>query len=104
MAEEVVEGEEPKPKKPIVMVALAIVILLLLMVIAIGATLFATGFFDSKDKRAAEDKIAQIEGKGGAGQGADAKGGDGQAGPAGKASEPKAMPKQSPEMQRFEYR
>ena len=50
MAEEVVEAEESKPKSPILMIIVAGVVLLVLLVAAVGGTLFATGFFDSKPK------------------------------------------------------
>jgi len=74
MAEEVVEGEEKKGKGPIVMIIVAGVVLLVLLAGAIGGTLFATGFFDSKDKKAAEAKIAELEAGKGDGHGG---GGDG---------------------------
>jgi len=61
MAEEVVEGEEKKGKGPIVMIIVAGVVLLVLLAGAIGGTLFATGFFDSKDKksRGSQDRRAR---------------------------------------------
>jgi flagellar FliL protein len=119
VAEEVVEAEESKPKSPIVMIIVAGVVLLVLLVAAVGGTLFATGFFDGKDKKAAAAALAALEaankeGKGGDaqgegkdGQGGDAKGGkdDGQGKPpAAGASGPKPVSKTSAEMQRFEYR
>jgi flagellar FliL protein len=117
VAEEVVEAEESKPKSPILMIIVAGVVLLVLLVAAVGGTLFATGFFDSKDKKAAAAALAELEaankdGKGGEGEGkdgkgADAKGGkdDGQGKPAAAgASAPKPVSKTSAEMQRFEYR
>ena len=109
MAEEVVEAEEAKPKKPIVMIIVAGVVLLVLLAAAIGGTLFATGFFDSKDKKAAEAALADMEGKGGKdGHGAkDGHGGkdDGHGKPAAPgASAPQPVAKSPAEMQRFEYR
>lgn len=119
MAEEVVEAEESKPKSPIVMIIVAGVVLLVLLVAAVGGTLFATGFFDSKDKRAAAAALAALEaskkegkegdGHGDAkdGHGGDAKGGkdDGHGKPAAAgASAPKPVSKTPAEMQRFEYR
>ena len=116
MAEEVVEAEESKPKSPIVMIIVAGVVLLVLLVAAVGGTLFATGFFDGKDKKAAAAALAELEasnkdGKGGDGNG-DTKGGEGKGGkdegqgkpPAAGASAPKPVSKTSAEMQRFEYR
>jgi len=119
VAEEVVDAEESKPKSPIVMIIVAGLVLLVLMVAAVGGTLFATGFFDSKDKKAAAAALASMETpKDGAkeGQAGDAKGGkdesaakggkdDGQAKPgAAGASAPKLVSKTAAEMQRFEYR
>jgi len=118
VAEEVVEAEESKPKSPILMIIVAGVVLLILLVAAVGGTLFATGFFDSKDKKAAAAALAALEaankeGKGGDGHGdakdghgGDAKGGkdDGHGKPAAGASAPKPVAKTPAEMQRFEYR
>jgi flagellar FliL protein len=108
MAEEVVEGEEKKKGKgPIVMIIVAGLILLVLLAAAIGGTLFATGFFDSKDKKAAEAKIAELEaGKGDGHGGKDGGKGDGHgAAPAAAgASAAAPVPKAPASMQRFEYR
>jgi len=119
VAEEVVEAEESKPKSPILMIIVAGVVLLVLLAAAVGGTLFATGFFDSKDKKAAAAALATLEaankdGKGGEGHGdakdghgGDAKGGkdDGHGKPAAAgASAPKPVAKTAAEMQRFEYR
>lgn len=114
MAEEVVEAEESKPKSPILMIIVAGVVLLVLLVAAVGGTLFATGFFDSKDKKAAAAALATLEatkkdGKDGEGESkdGDAKGGkdEGQGKPAAAgASAPKPVSKTAAEMQRFEYR
>lgn len=101
MAEEVVEAEESKPKKPILMIIIAGVVLLVLLATAIGGTLFATGFFDSKDKKAAEAALAEMEGGKDEGQAAPAKDGAGPK-PASPASGPVA--KTPAELQRFEYR
>ncbi len=107
MAEEVAEGEEKKKGKgPIVMIIVAGLILLVLLAGAIGGTLFATGFFDSKDKKAAEAKIAELEaGKGDGLGGKDGGKGDGHAAaPAAGASAAAPVPKAPASMQRFEYR
>ncbi len=107
MAEEVAEGEEKKKGKgPIVMIIVAGLILLVLLAGAIGGTLFATGFFDSKDKKAAEAKIAELEaGKGDGHGGKDGGKGDGHAAaPAAGASAAAPVPKAPASMQRFEYR
>ncbi len=98
MAEEVVEAEESKPKKPILMIIIAGVVLLILLAAAVGGTLFATGFFDSKDRKAAEAKLAEME----AGAGKDA--GHGAATPAAAASAVAPTPKTAASIQRFEYR
>jgi flagellar FliL protein len=108
VAEEVVEGEPPKSKKPLILAILAILVSLLLMSGGVVGTLFATGFFDKKDKAAAEEKIGAAEGDGKAGAaggdgGGAAAGGDTK-GPAGKASAPAPTPKTTPDMARFEVR
>lgn len=105
MAEEVVEAEEAKPKKPIVMIIVAGVVLLVLLVAAIGGTLFATGFFDSKDKKTAEAQLAELEGKGGKGKDdGHGKKDDGHGKPAAGASAPQPVAKAAGELQRFESR
>jgi flagellar FliL protein len=109
VAEEVVEEQESKPKSPIVMIIVAAVVLIVLLAGAIGGTLFATGFFDGKDKKAAEAAIAEMEG-GGKGAKGDGHGGkdDGHGkggkdeGPAKAGAAP--APMASASMQRFEYR
>jgi flagellar FliL protein len=106
VAEEVVEGEAPKKsKKPLILAIVAVLVSLLLMAGAIVGTLFASGFFDKKDKKAAEEKIeaATKDGHGGDAKAADAPAGDAK-GAAAKASAPLPTPKQSPDMQRFEVR
>ena len=106
MAEEVVEGEAPKKsKKPLILAIVAVLVSILLMAGAIVGTLFASGFFDKKDKQAAEAKIEEAAGKDGHGEakGGDAKGGDAKAA-AGKASAPMPTPKSTPDLQRFEVR
>jgi len=112
VAEEVVEAEESKPKKPILMIIVAGVVLLVVLAAAIGGTLFATGFFDSKDKKAAEATLAELEGgKGGHGGKDDGHGGkdDGHGGKEGAAGKPATaasgpVAKTPAELQRFEYR
>lgn len=104
MAEEVVEGgEPPKSKKPLILAILAILVSILLMSGAVVGTLFATGFFDKKDKAAAEEKIAAAEGDGKA-AGGDAPAAADPKGAAPKASAPAPTPKASPDMPRFEVR
>jgi flagellar FliL protein len=116
VAEEVVEAEESKPKSPILMIIVAGVVLLVLLVAAVAGTLFATGFFDSKDKKAAAAALAAMEtgkkdgakeGEGKDGHSGDAKGGkegEGAGKAAAGASAPKPVSKTPAEMQRFEYR
>jgi flagellar FliL protein len=91
------------------MIIVAAVVLIVLLAGAIGGTLFATGFFDSKDKKAAEAAIAEMEG-GGHGAKADGHGkddghgakDDGHGKPAAAGGAP--APLASASMQRFEYR
>ncbi len=115
MAEEVVEAEESKPKSPILMIIVAGVVLLVLLVAAVAGTLFATGFFDSKDKKAAAAALAAMEtgkkdgakegeGKDGGGDAKGGKEGEGAGKAAAGASAPKPVSKTPAEMQRFEYR
>ncbi len=108
MAEEVVEEQQGKPKSPIVMIIVAAVVLIVLLAGAIGGTLFATGFFDGKDKKAAEAAIAEMEGggKGAKGDGHGAKDdGHGKAdGPGKGAAGAAPAPMASASTQRFEYR
>ncbi len=115
MAEEVVEAEESKPKSPILMIIVAGVVLLVLLVAAVAGTLFATGFFDSKDKKAAaaalaametgkKDGVKEGEGKDGGGDAKGGKEGEGAGKAAAGASAPKPVSKTPAEMQRFEYR
>ncbi len=60
MSEEILEGEE-QAKSPILKIILMVVGILLLVAISVGITLFATGFFDSDDKKDAEAAIAALE-------------------------------------------
>ena len=60
MSEELLEGEE-QAKSPILKIILIVVGVLLLVTISVGGTLFATGFFDSADKKDAEAAIAALE-------------------------------------------
>ena len=107
-AAEATEGEEPKSKKPMIMAILAILVSIVLMAGAIVGTLFASGFFEKKDKAAVEEKVGTGGGHGGAGDGhgAPAAGhgasapGHGASGAAGGAP----MPMASPSMARFEVR
>ena len=97
------EGEAPKSKKPLIMAILAILVSIILMAGAIVGTLFASGFFEKKDKHAVDEKIAAA---GGDGHGAAKDGhGGGDAAPAAKASAPAApVPMASPSMAKFEVR
>lgn len=103
------EGEEPKSKKPMIMAILAILVSIILMAGAIVGTLFASGFFEKKDKAAVEEKVGAAGGHGapaGDGHGAPAAGhgasaaGHGASGAAGGAP----MPMATPSMARFEVR
>ncbi len=104
MAEEAaVEGEAPKSKKPLIMAILAILVSIILMAGAIVGTLFASGFFEKKDKQAVDEKIAAA---GGDAHGGGAKDGHGAGAPAAKASAPAAapVPMAMPSMAKFEVR
>ncbi len=98
------EGEEPKSKKPLIMAILAILVSIILMAGAIVGTLFASGFFEKKDKAAVDEKVAAAGGDGhgapAAAHGASAAG-HGASGPAAGAA---PMPMASPSMARFEVR
>ncbi len=115
MAEEAaVEGEEPKSKKPLIMAILAILVSIILMAGAIVGTLFASGFFEKKDKHAVDEKVAAAGGDGhgapakegqGAGDGHGGGGGDGHGAPAAKPGATGApVPMASPSMAKFEVR
>ncbi len=104
MAEEAaVEGEAPKSKKPLIMAILAILVSIILMAGAIVGTLFASGFFEKKDKQAVDEKVAAA---GGDAHGGGAKDGHGAGAPAAKASAPAAapVPMAMPSMAKFEVR
>ena len=104
MAEEAaVEGEAPKSKKPLIMAILAILVSIILMAGAIVGTLFASGFFEKKDKQAVDEKVAAA---GGDAHGGSAKDGHGAGAPAAKASAPAAapVPMAMPSMAKFEVR
>jgi flagellar FliL protein len=105
MAEEAaaVEGEAPKSKKPLIMAILAILVSIILMAGAIVGTLFASGFFEKKDKQSVDEKVAAA---GGDAQGGAAKDGQGAGAPAAKASAPAAapVPMATPSMAKFEVR
>lgn len=106
MADEIVEGEAPKSKKPLILAILAVLVSLLLMAGAVVGTLFASGFFEKKDKQAVAEKVEAADGGGNNAPAGD-KGGAAQeaGGPAAKASAPSMpMPMQSPSMARFEVR
>ena len=99
MAEDNTE-EEVKKGKPIVKIILIVVGVLLLLGIAVGGTLFATGFFDPKPEDAAKAKLEQLEGEAAAGGAADGKA---EIGPDGKPIEPKRVSKSTPDAEKFEY-
>ena len=96
MAEENGE-EEVKKGKPIVKIILIVVGVLLLLGLAVGGTLFATGFFDPKPEEAAQAKIEQLQGEAAAAE----KGAE--VGPDGKPVEPKRVTKSTPDAEKFEY-
>ena len=98
MAEENGE-EEGKKGKPIGKIILIVVGILLLLGVAIGGTLFATGFFDPKPDEAAKAKLEQLEGEAAAAAGDKAA----EVGPDGKPIEPKRVTKKAEEKEKFEY-
>ena len=100
MAEDNTE-EEVKKGKPIVKIILIVVGILVLLGVAVGGTLFATGFFDPKAEDAAKAKLEQLEGEAAAASGAAE--GKGEVGPDGKPIEPKRVTKSTPEAEKFEY-
>jgi flagellar FliL protein len=104
MAEDNTE-EEVKKGKPIVKIILIVVGILVLLGVAVGGTLFATGFFDPKAEDAAKAKLEQLEGEAAAAGGAAGGAADGKAeiGPDGKPIEPKRVTKSTPDAEKFEY-
>ena len=62
--------EEVKKGKPIVKIILIVLGVVVLLALAVGGTLFATGFFDPKPEEAAQAKIEQLEGEAAAAAGA----------------------------------
>lgn len=60
MSEEDLE-EEGKKKSPILKIILIVFGLLLVVGITIGATLFASGFFDAEKEEDAEAALAELE-------------------------------------------
>ena len=117
MVEEVVDAE-PKAKKPIVLIIGGAVALLLIIVLAVGGTLFATGFFKPKADLTAEQMLeGDAHGEAAHGE-ADAHGapakadGHGEAPKTdahgapikgGKDGAPAKLSKKSPELTRFDY-
>ncbi len=96
------EGEEPKSKKPLIMAILAILVSIILMAGAIVGTLFASGFFEKKDKAAVEEKVGAAGAHGGpAGDGHGAPAAAAASGPAAGAA---PTPMAAPSMARFEVR
>jgi len=53
--------EDENTKSPILKIILLVVGILLVVALSVGITLFATGFFDSADKKDAEAAIAALE-------------------------------------------
>lgn len=106
MAEEAVEGEESNSKKPMIMAILAILVSIILMGGAIVGTLFASGFFEKKDKHAVDEKVAAAGGDGHAAPAKDGQGGgDGHSAPASKPAATVApIPMASPSVSKFEVR
>ncbi len=88
MADEVVEEEGAK-KSPLVKIIIFAVVGLIVLAGAVVGTLFAVGFFDKKDHKAAEEKLHELEA-----HAANAA--------ASAASAPVRSAKKSPEIQRFE--
>jgi len=60
MADEVVE-EEGSKKSPLVKIIILAVVGLVVLAGAVVGTLFAVGFFDKKDHKAAEEKLHELE-------------------------------------------
>ena len=88
MADEVVEEEGTK-KSPLVKIIVLAVVGIIVLAGAVVGTLFAVGFFDKKDHKAAQEKLHELE--------AHASGAAASA-----ASAPVRQSKKSPEIQRFE--
>ena len=88
MADEVVE-EEGSKKSPLVKIIILAVVGLVVLAGAVVGTLFAVGFFDKKDQKAAEEKLHELEAHA-AGAAASA------------ASAPVRSAKKTPEITRFE--
>ena len=90
MADEEIEVEGKKKSPLIKIIVIALVAILLLVGTVVG-TLFVTGFFDKKDTIAAEEALKNLE------SGAANKSGTNPADAA-----PQKVPKESPELKRFE--
>ena len=60
MSDEILDEDE-NTKSPILKIILLVVGILLVVALSVGITLFATGFFDSADKKDAEAAIAALE-------------------------------------------
>jgi flagellar FliL protein len=104
--EAAVEGEAPTSKKPLIMAILAILVSIILMGGAIVGTLFASGFFEKKDKQSVDEKVAAAAGEGQGGAAKEGQAGSaGQAASAAKASPAAApVPMATPSMAKFEVR
>jgi flagellar FliL protein len=91
MSEEQLEDQE-KAKSPLIKIILIVVGIILLLGITIGATLFASGFFDADNNVDAEQAIAELEAEAAA-QAAAAEAA---------AAGPDKVKQDSPELTRFE--
>ncbi len=91
MSEEQLEDQE-KAKSPLIKIIVIVVGIILLLGITIGATLFATGFFDADNNVDAEQAIAELEAEAAA-QAAAAEAA---------AAGPDKVKQDSPELTRFE--
>jgi flagellar FliL protein len=119
MVEEVVDTE-PKAKKPILLIVGGVVALLLVIAVAVGGTLFATGFFKPKADLSA-DEMLEGDPHGEAAPAADAHGAPAKAdahgaadphgapaktdahGAPAKSGPPTKLSKKSPELTRFDF-
>lgn len=93
MAEEIAEGEE-KGKSPVVKIVLIVVGILLLITLSVVGTLFATGFFDSKEENV-EEQIAELEAEAEAEAKGNEDGEEGDGGP------PEPVSLETPELTKF---
>ena len=95
MADEQPEGEE-QAKSPVVKIVLIVVGILLLIALSVVGTLFATGFFDSKEQDNVEEQIAELEAEAEAEAGGVDGEGEGEDG-----GSPEPVPLETPELKKF---